>query len=103
MALGATGSEDAWQRTAYISIENSSTVKLQYEALTETLDIDMAERELDKIDLLNLGQIPRNLELILRGLFGILKMKGIDGSFATLGCDDDKRSFPPLRFMRYTS
>src|SRR3990167_4734660 len=55
-----TGSEDAWQRKAYISIESSSTVKMQYEALTETIDIDMGERDLDKIDLLNLGQITKH-------------------------------------------
>lgn len=55
-----TGSEDAWQRKAYISIESSSTVKLQYEALTETIDIDMGERDLDVINLLNLGQIPKH-------------------------------------------
>ncbi len=60
MTIGATGSENAWQRTALISIENSSTVKLQYEALTETIDIDMGERDLDKINLLNLGQIPKH-------------------------------------------
>ncbi len=60
MAIGATGSEDAWQRQAFISIESSSTVKMQYEALTETIDIDMGERDLDKIDLLNLGQIPKH-------------------------------------------
>ena len=55
-----TGSEDAWQRRAYISVENSSTVKLQYESLTETIDIDMGERDLDVINLLNLGQIPKH-------------------------------------------
>jgi hypothetical protein len=60
MAIGATGSEDAWQRVAYISVENSSTVKLQYEALTETIDIDNGERELDVINLVNQGQIPKH-------------------------------------------
>lgn len=60
MAIGATGSEDAWQRTAYISVESSSTVKMQYEALSETIEIDMSERDIDKIDLLNLGQITKH-------------------------------------------
>lgn len=55
-----TGSWDAWQRKAYISVENSSTIKLQYESLTETIDIDMGERDIDKIDLLNLGQITKH-------------------------------------------
>ena len=55
-----TGSEDAWQRKAFISIESSSTVKMQYEALTETIDIDNGERGFDMIQLLNLGQIPKH-------------------------------------------
>lgn len=55
-----TGSEDAWQRKAYISIESSATVKGQFESLTETIDIDMGERELDVVNLLNLGQIPKH-------------------------------------------
>lgn len=55
-----TGSESAWQRKAYISVENTTLVKLQYEALTETIDIDMGERDLDVINLLNLGQIPKH-------------------------------------------
>jgi hypothetical protein len=55
-----TGSEDAWQRKAYISVESSATVKMQYEAMTETIDIDMSERDIDKIDLLNLGQITKH-------------------------------------------
>lgn len=55
-----TGSEDAWQRQAFISVENSSTVKLQYESVSETIDIDTGEREFDVINLLNLGQIPKH-------------------------------------------
>lgn len=60
MALGATGSEDAFQRGAFISVESSSTVKMQYEALSETIDIDTGERGMDVITLLNLGQIPKH-------------------------------------------
>ncbi len=60
MAIGATGSEDAWQRLAFVSVESSSTVKMQYEALTETIDFDNGEREIDVITLLNLGQIPKH-------------------------------------------
>ncbi len=55
-----TGSEDAWQRKAYISVETSATIKLQYEALTETIDIDTGERDLDVVNLLNLGQLPKH-------------------------------------------
>lgn len=55
-----TGSEDAWQRKAYISVENTTLVKLQYESLSETIDIDMGERDLDVVNLLNLGQIPKH-------------------------------------------
>ncbi len=55
-----TGNEDAWQRQAYVSIESSSTVKMQYEALMETIDFDNGERGFDMITLLNLGQIPKH-------------------------------------------
>jgi len=63
--MAATGSEDAWQRSALISIEcddesGDPYIKLQYEALSETIEIDTGERDLDKIDLLNLGQIPKH-------------------------------------------
>jgi len=57
------GDFDAWQRHAYISVESGTAalpVKMQYEALTETVDIDMGERDYDKIDLLNLGQIAKH-------------------------------------------
>lgn len=58
-----TGSFDAWQRQAYISVESGTAalpVKMQYQALTETIDIDTGERDYDKIDLLNLGQIAKH-------------------------------------------
>jgi hypothetical protein len=59
MTINATGSEDAWQRQALIEVtDGTSTMAMQ--ALTETVDIDMGERDLDKIDLLNLGQIPKH-------------------------------------------
>ncbi len=63
--MAATGSEDAWQRTALISVEceneaGNPYIKLQYEALSETIDIDTGERDLDTIQLLNLGQIPKH-------------------------------------------
>ena len=59
MTIGATGSEDAWQRVAFISIESSATVKNQYQALTETVDIDVGERDLEII-----GNIHQDKHLI---------------------------------------
>ena len=63
--MALTGNEDAWQRKACISVEcdneaAASYIKLQYEALSETIDIDTGERDLDVINLLNLGQIPKH-------------------------------------------
>lgn len=57
MAVTTYGSYDAWQRHAYISIESSSTVKMQYEALTSSINIEIGERAVDIIELLNMGQI----------------------------------------------
>lgn len=54
-----TGSEDAFQRNAVIEITDGTTA-VDVQAFTETIDIDMGERDLDKIDLLNLGQIPKH-------------------------------------------
>lgn len=54
------GSFDSWQRKAFISVESSSTVKMQYESLTSSISIEVGEREYDKIDLLNLGQIAKH-------------------------------------------
>ncbi len=55
-----TGDEDAWQRQCLIEVTSSSSAIVRLHALTETVDIDMGERDLDKIDLLNLGQIPKH-------------------------------------------
>jgi len=59
MTIDATGSEDAWQRQALVEVTDGTSY-MDMESLTETIDIDMGERELDKIDLLNLGQIPKH-------------------------------------------
>ncbi len=59
MAPETTGSEDAWQRECLIEIADGTST-MAVHALTETVDIDMGERDLDKIDLLNLGQIPKH-------------------------------------------
>ena len=59
MAVVNYGDYDAWQRHALITVEDDDTA-VQIQALTETIDIDIGERDLDKIDLLNLGQIPKH-------------------------------------------
>ena len=59
MAVTSYGSEDAWQRNAFIEVTDGTTA-VDIQALTETIDIDTGERELDKIDLVNLGQIPKH-------------------------------------------
>jgi len=59
MTINATGSEDAWQRQAIIEVTDGTSI-MAMQALTETIDIDLGERDLDKIDLLNLGQIPKH-------------------------------------------
>ncbi len=59
MAVTSYGSDDAWQRDAVITVEDTSN-GVDIQALTETIDIDMGERDLDKIDLINLGQIPKH-------------------------------------------
>ena len=60
MTINATGSEDAWQRQCLIEVTSDSTHIIRLSALSETVEIDMGERDLDKIDLLNLGQIPKH-------------------------------------------
>jgi len=59
MTINITGSEDAWQRQCLITVDDG-TNGFNWHALTETVDIDMGERDLDKIDLMNLGQIPKH-------------------------------------------
>ena len=60
MTINATGSEDAWQRQCLIEVTSDSSHIVRLHAMSETVDIDMGERDLDKIDLLNLGQIPKH-------------------------------------------
>lgn len=58
MALGTTGSWDAWQRECLIEVTDGTT-HLALHALTETVDIDTGEKDMDVVNLLNLGQIPK--------------------------------------------
>ncbi len=60
MAIDATGDEDAWQRQALVEVTSDSTHIVRLHTLTETIDIDMGERSLDIINLINLGQIPKH-------------------------------------------
>jgi len=59
IAVTNYGDYDAWQRHALITVEDGTTA-VQIHALTETVDIDVGERDLDIINLLNLGQIPKH-------------------------------------------
>lgn len=59
MAVTNYGDDDAWQRHALITIDDGTTA-VQLHALTETIDIDVGERDLDVMNLLNLGQIPKH-------------------------------------------
>ncbi len=54
-----TGSEDAWQIRAAISVDDG-TNHMVLQALTEEIESDLSERELDKIDLLDDNQIPKH-------------------------------------------
>lgn len=58
MAVTNYGSYDAWQRDAIITVEDGTTA-VQMQVLTETIDVDLGEKDLDVINLLNLGQIPK--------------------------------------------
>lgn len=59
MTINATGSENAFQRQCMIEVSDGTSV-MAMEAITETVDIDVGERDLDNIPLLNLGQIPKH-------------------------------------------
>lgn len=58
MTISGTGSWDAWQRECLIEVSDGTT-HLALHGLTETVDIDLGERDLDVVNLLNLGQIPK--------------------------------------------
>jgi len=59
MAVENVGSYDSWQRKALITVDDGTTA-VNMQAITETIDIDVGERDYDKIDLLNLGQIAKH-------------------------------------------
>ncbi len=54
-----TGSEDAWQVRALISVDDGTSV-MTINTLSEDVEIDIPERELDKIDLLSDNQITKH-------------------------------------------
>ena len=59
MVVTNTGSYDAWQRQALITVDDGTTA-VNMQAITETIDMDVGERDYDKIELLNLGQIAKH-------------------------------------------
>ena len=59
MTINGTGDWDAWQRQCLIEVSDGTTW-VSLHALTETVDIDTGERDLDVINLLNLGQIAKH-------------------------------------------
>lgn len=78
-----TGSEDAWQIRAAISIDDG-TNHMVLQAITEEIEADLSERELDKIDLLDDNQIPKHgglavATITLKGypLYAGTRIKGI--------------------------
>ncbi len=57
--IQGSGSEDAWQVRALITVEDDSTA-VELQALSEDIEIDIPEREYDKVDLLDDNQIPKH-------------------------------------------
>ena len=57
--IAGSGSEDAWQVRALITVDDGSTA-VNLQAISEDIEIDMPEREYDKIDLLDDNQMPKH-------------------------------------------
>ena len=57
--IQGSGSEDAWQVRALITVEDDD-IAVQIHALSEDIEIDTPEREYDKVDLLDDNQIPKH-------------------------------------------
>ena len=79
MAVTNYGDSDAWQRHALITVDDGTTA-VNMHAITETIDIEVGEREYDKLDLLNLGQIAKH------GPMGITTVT-FEGYFQQAGTD----------------
>ena len=58
MAITSYGDYDSWQKHAIVTIDDG-TYKVTLHALTETIDLDIGERDIDIINLLSLGQIAK--------------------------------------------
>lgn len=97
MVVNATGSWDAWQRDCLIEVSDGTTV-VDIEASTETVDIDMGERDIDKIDLLNLGQIPKfgSVGITTVTFEGYVQQAGTSSSKAATGFFDMFASNPAI-------
>ena len=59
MAVTNYGDYDSWQRHALITVDDGSTA-VNMHSITETIELDIGEREYDQINLLNLGQIAKH-------------------------------------------
>ncbi len=57
--ISGSGSEDAWQVRALITVDDGSTA-VNIQSLSEDIEVDMPEREYDKIDLLDDNQMPKH-------------------------------------------
>ena len=57
--IAGSGSEDAWQVRALITVDDGTTA-VQIHALSEDVEVDTPEREYGKIDLLDDNQIPKH-------------------------------------------
>ncbi len=54
-----TGSEDAWQVRALVTIDDGTTA-VNIQSLSEDIEVDIPEREYDKVDLLDDNQLPKH-------------------------------------------
>jgi len=86
MAVTNYGDYDSWQRHALITVDDGTTA-VNMQALTETIDIDTGEREYDKIDLVNLGQIAKHgaIGITTVTFEGYMLQAGTDGAGTATG------------------
>jgi hypothetical protein len=101
MAVTNYGDYDAWQRHALITIDDG-TYHVDMHALTETIEIDIGERDLDVINLLNLGQIPKhgNIGLTTVTFEGYAKEAGTsDASGSAATGVFDIFAYKPTRYL----
>jgi len=101
MAVTNYGSYDAWQRNALITVDDG-TYHVDMQAIVETIDLDIGERELDIINLLNLGQIPKHgaIGLTTVTFEGYSKGAGTSGASGSAATGFfDIFAFRPTRYL----